>query len=66
MCTGSTYLVCLDMCSEPNTQSFYCLLHPLAMPANDGSVEHGGWFGDVCNVLADPTLEQFILRGERE
>jgi hypothetical protein len=51
---------------EPNAQSLHCLLHPLAMPANDSSVEHGGGLGDDRDVLADPTLEQFPLRGERE
>lgn len=61
-----TYLVRLYMGSETNTQSFHCLLHPIAMPANDGSVKHGGGLGDVRNVLADPALEQLSLRGQLE
>lgn len=63
MQTGAAYLVCLNMGSETDAQSFYCLLHAIAMPANDGSVEHGGRFGDVRDVLADPALEQLSLRG---
>ena len=55
--------MCLNMGSETDAQSFYCLLHAIAMPANDGSVEHGGRFGDVRDVLADPALEQLSLRG---
>lgn len=61
--TGYTYLVRLDMGPETDAQSFHCLLHPIAMPANDGSVEDGRGFGDVRDVLADPALEQLSLRG---
>ena len=64
--TGYTYLVRLDMGPETDAQSFHCLLHPIAMPANDSSIKHDGGLGDVRNVLADPALEQLSLGGQLE
>jgi hypothetical protein len=60
----SDYLVCFDMGTESNIESFDGVLHSLAMSADDCLVEYCGWLGDVGNVFAHPKLGKVCLGWE--
>lgn len=53
--------MCFDVGSESDSEGLDSALHALAVPADDGHVEHGGWFGDIGDVLADVELGQVRL-----
>ena len=45
------------MSSEAYTKSLDSLLHPLAVPSNDGSVDYCGGLRHISNVFADPMVK---------
>lgn len=59
----STDLVCLDVCTESNTQSIDSFKHGLAVSSDSCCVQDDSWLGDMMNVLANVELAQFVEWG---
>lgn len=57
-----TYLVCLDVGSEPDVEGLDGVFHSLAMSSDDCPVQHCGGFGYIGDVFVDPESGQVCLR----